>query len=310
LGRWQAWDFWVTQGQQRHLFQSLVTDRLIGELLDRLEALDRLDQSLVVVVSDHGSSYWPGQSRRLLEDHAHPEDILRVPLFVKAPGQQVGRIDDRRAHTIDVLPTVAEILGVAIPWQIDGRSVLGEESTSRSTRTSYTESGRALDFSGDLDVSESLARKLASFPSAPGSEGLFAIGTHRRWVGTRIADLDVGAPSRCRVEIAREAFFLTPLHVPTRISGFVRCGPRRKAPPRVGIAIGGVLQSVAPSFATGAGEWLYSTFVSEHVLDTRPIELDVYLVEGEVAAPKLRPARFSLEPIVESVVVKGRRLSK
>ena len=59
-------------------------------------------------------------------------DIAWVPLFIKAPNQQTGGPDDRPAESIDVVPTVAEHLGVRIPWKVDGRSLLGPP---RRTRT-------------------------------------------------------------------------------------------------------------------------------------------------------------------------------
>jgi hypothetical protein len=42
---------------------------------------------------------------------------------VKMPGQQVGRVDDRDARTIDIVPTIADSLGLTIPWHVDGRSL-------------------------------------------------------------------------------------------------------------------------------------------------------------------------------------------
>jgi hypothetical protein len=46
--------------------------------------------------------------------------------MIKAPHQEQGVVDDRLAQTIDVLPTVADILGVHIPWKVDGKSLLGK----------------------------------------------------------------------------------------------------------------------------------------------------------------------------------------
>ena len=64
--------------QQRHLLQAGFADRFIGNLLDRLQALDIYDESLVVVTADHGSSFRHGQSRRNRSD-GNLADILLVP---------------------------------------------------------------------------------------------------------------------------------------------------------------------------------------------------------------------------------------
>ena len=47
-----------------------------------------------------------------------------MPLFIKLPGQRRGRIISRPVRTIDLLPTIADVLGIRIPWHVDGRSLL------------------------------------------------------------------------------------------------------------------------------------------------------------------------------------------
>ena len=44
-----------------------------------------------------------------------------VPLFIKAPHQSSGIVETTPARTIDVLPTVAEHLGIELPWQHQGQ---------------------------------------------------------------------------------------------------------------------------------------------------------------------------------------------
>ncbi len=46
-----------------------------------------------------------------------------MPLFVKLPGQRRGRLDDRAALTVDVVPTIAEELGLDFTPGADGRSL-------------------------------------------------------------------------------------------------------------------------------------------------------------------------------------------
>jgi hypothetical protein len=91
---------WTTQpvpvqlGLQRHLLQVAYTDRLVGEVLDRLKAQGLYDRALVIVTADHGNSFTPGHIQRLLQPgNAH--ELLWVPLFIKTPHQRAGRVDDR-----------------------------------------------------------------------------------------------------------------------------------------------------------------------------------------------------------------------
>ena len=82
------------------------------------------DQALIVLTADHGISFRPGVSRRAARG-AGAADVLGMPLFVKLPRQRRGAVDDRHATTADVLPTIADALGIRLRWPIDGRSLLG-----------------------------------------------------------------------------------------------------------------------------------------------------------------------------------------
>jgi Sulfatase len=119
-------------GHQRHLLQLQAIDRLLGQLLDTLEEQDALDDSLVVVTADHGESFVPDQLMRGLTD-ANEAQVMWTPLFVKAPGQTEPRVDDANVLGIDVMPTVADMLGVDLPWEVDGTPVteVGERDDTK-----------------------------------------------------------------------------------------------------------------------------------------------------------------------------------
>lgn len=124
--KWGEDDWLVVQGYQRHLLQVGFVDKLVGDLLTRLKAIDLYDQSLIVITADHGVSFWPNESRKGASP-AHLQDILGVPLFIKAPYQREGVVSDRPVKAIDIVPTMADILGISLPWPVDGRSVYTTE---------------------------------------------------------------------------------------------------------------------------------------------------------------------------------------
>ena len=109
-----------TQAYQRYLLQMGFADRQIGRLLQRLEETGSLDRSLLVVTADHGVGFRAGKGRRAVDGGSLAE-IANVPLFVKEPGQRAGRVDDGPALTIDVLPTIAQSLGIDRSDRFDGR---------------------------------------------------------------------------------------------------------------------------------------------------------------------------------------------
>ena len=45
-------------------------------------------------------------------------DVAWVPFFIKSPGQRAGHDSDEPVQLVDVLPTIADILDVHIPWRV------------------------------------------------------------------------------------------------------------------------------------------------------------------------------------------------
>jgi hypothetical protein len=174
---------------QRYFLQSVHVDRLVGELLDRLEATSALDDALVVILADHGVSLEPGSGLRGSEDGegATRHGVQPVPLFVKLPGQRDGVIDDRPAQIIDVLPTIADALGLDLPdqWEFEGRSLL--DSPARN------EPRRWLDgqLSSELHPESFGARVRSSIVDLPARTDFVGVGPHGSLIGRAVADLNI-----------------------------------------------------------------------------------------------------------------------
>jgi hypothetical protein len=167
--RHEEWgpDPWLAaQAQQRYLLQVGYVDRVLGRLLDKLEATGLLERALVVVTADHGVSLQAGDGRRT--SRAHSEDIAFVPLFVKLPGQREPRMVDRPVPTTDVLPTIARVLGIELPWRPDaGLAMDGDRLNVRAL-------ARGRD--------ETLARQVALFGSGDWKR-VYSAGPHGDLVG-------------------------------------------------------------------------------------------------------------------------------
>jgi hypothetical protein len=190
----------VAQAYQRHLLQLACTDRLLGELLRKLRETGVYDQAMLVVTADQGVSVEAGQSRRSV-DPAHPTnlaDLAFVPLFVKRPGQQDGQVVDTHVRTLDIVPTIAQTLGISIPWRVDGRSVFGP---GHSDRVEFlTDRGLA---QADVHAlaqqrAGTVRRKAALF-----GPSLLELGPHRELLGRRVSDLHV-VPANARASIDGE----------------------------------------------------------------------------------------------------------
>jgi arylsulfatase A-like enzyme len=98
-------------------------DEEIGRLLDALEAAGVLDNTYVILTSDHGDLFERGDSGHatsLLYDA-----VIHIPLLIAAPGQ-TSRVDVRTpTSNTDLLPTLLQFAGRAIPAGLDGRLLPG-----------------------------------------------------------------------------------------------------------------------------------------------------------------------------------------
>ena len=188
---------------QRHLLQLGQVDSLLGELLDRLEGLGLLERAVVVVTADHGCSFLVGERMRGGSEKS-VRDILHVPLFVKLPGQTEGRIDERNVEAFDILPTLADALGVEVSWRLDGTSALDASLPARKTKTL-----RRKQQIGEPIVVDAapptripgLDLKLRFFGSRPGWEGVYAMGPRPDLLGRARDELALSDPARAVARI-------------------------------------------------------------------------------------------------------------
>jgi len=115
----------------------LYADAQIGRLMAALERKHLLEHTLIVVAGDHGESLGEHGER----DHGIfvYENVLRVPLIIRAPGS-VSRLVRDTAQLIDIVPTILDIAGIPAP-PVDGRSLREAMKGHRDDdREAYAES--------------------------------------------------------------------------------------------------------------------------------------------------------------------------
>jgi arylsulfatase A-like enzyme len=125
----------------------LETDRHIGEFLDFLDRKGLSDKVLVAVTSDHGEELGEHYiSRSGRHGHSCLDNLVKVPLIIRNPceGYPVKRID-RQVRLVDVMPTIADILGAPVEGDVDGASLVplmrGEDSSPRPAAGGATKGG-------------------------------------------------------------------------------------------------------------------------------------------------------------------------
>ncbi len=94
-------------------------DSHLVRMLDRLQELDELENTLVIVTSDNGMSF-PRAKANLYEDGIH------MPLAISWPKRVDGpRSVNDLVNLVDIMPTIAEATGLVVaPKEVDGRSLL------------------------------------------------------------------------------------------------------------------------------------------------------------------------------------------
>jgi arylsulfatase A-like enzyme len=99
------------------------SDFWIGNLLDWMKTQPWWSDTAVIVTADHGEAF--GEHEMYKHAFELWEVLVRVPMFVFAPGVKKRAIELRRSH-LDLAPTVLELMGVPIPQGFQGRSLVPE----------------------------------------------------------------------------------------------------------------------------------------------------------------------------------------
>jgi hypothetical protein len=140
---------------ERYRRQVMYVDNELGRLVAQLKRVGLYEKSLLIVTADHGVSYRfeaPGREFKEVEGvFVNADLILTVPLFIKVPFQKEGFTSDRDVQLIDLVPTVAEVQGLDVPWPVAGRSIFASEEETRAKIVYYSAEGR-LEFPDDLGI--------------------------------------------------------------------------------------------------------------------------------------------------------------
>ena len=98
------------------------TDSNVAKILDLLEGTGRFDNTIVVVVSDHGEEF--GEHGRLGHNKTLNEEVLRVPLIMRYPVQIPANLRSNAVVSlVDLAPTIIDLCGFPAPPDHWGRSL-------------------------------------------------------------------------------------------------------------------------------------------------------------------------------------------
>jgi arylsulfatase A-like enzyme/Tfp pilus assembly protein PilF len=107
--------------QNRYAGEVAYTDHCVGQVLEKLNALELSDSTLVIITSDHGEML--GEHGEASHQYFIYQSAIKVPLIVKLPGQKKpGRIS-AISGIIDIVPTICTLVGIDPPGGIQGKDL-------------------------------------------------------------------------------------------------------------------------------------------------------------------------------------------
>lgn len=292
--RWSDDEWLVTQAYQRHLLEVSRIDSMVGAVMARLEELDIFDKSLIIVTSDHGCSFEPGgRNRGDLETVGG--DTMAVPLLIKLPYQDKGMISDENTESIDILPTISDVLDIDLAWRVDGQSMFNDTAKKREQKTLIysNENGELQKLSID-GANESrdtrLQTKLTKFGSGhTRPNGYFSIGPYGSLVGKKVMEFPVDATGKESVTIhfkEHSVFGNVDLQnsgfIPVRVSGSILNKALGDEPVHLAVEINGKIEATTRSFSERSSDLteFYAIF-SEQALRKGSNEVNFFVISTD-----------------------------
>ena len=118
--------------KQRYELMLRKADHQFEQLIQALNTSGLMDKSLIIVLSDHGESFYPYWGHGTdLRDPAQN----RIVLAIKPPGHTVGQRKDLIVSMVDLYPTILSFLGLPYPegYHLDGIDILDDSNIQRSS---------------------------------------------------------------------------------------------------------------------------------------------------------------------------------
>jgi arylsulfatase A-like enzyme len=118
----------------------LYVDEWVGRLLEEIRSLNLDERATIVVISDHGEEFQ--EHGTVLHEKLY-SSVTHVPLMIRLPGGVGATRVERVVGTVDLMPTLLDMVSVPIPESVEGSSLLpvmlGLEDASRGG-TTFSES--------------------------------------------------------------------------------------------------------------------------------------------------------------------------
>ena len=282
---WYPDSFAVNQALQKALLQIQYVDVLLGQLLDSLNSQGLFDETLLILTSDHGSSFIPGHSYRSVNDTTM-SNIASIPLLIKFPEQKAGTVDELPASLMDILPTVIDVLELNPDWTLSGTSLADKARRKQQSEIQiWDSSGRVHEFQRDVyeEHLEASARELARTFGTGSDSNLFRFGPRPQLVGLTPRDFREGEVAGGHIITDATGHFrninlkstFSPMHVWGRWVDI----PAEELPGNVAVAVNGIIQSTTQTYRIPGYEDYFSAVIPGDVFIEGRNHLQFFAIE-------------------------------
>jgi|GEM_PF-4045078 len=110
-------------------------DREFEKFIEELEKINKIDQTIFILTSDHGESFyyqWVGHNAPSFFSN----ELIKVPLIIKTPNSKFKYVK-KLGSVIDIFPTLLDILGFPKPFWVKGISLFDNYKTHNFVYSGY-----------------------------------------------------------------------------------------------------------------------------------------------------------------------------
>ncbi|MBN8550176.1 MAG: sulfatase-like hydrolase/transferase [Deltaproteobacteria bacterium] len=323
--RWMDEPELIELSYQQFLLQVGTADTLFGNLVRKLKEIGVYDRALIVLAADHGVSFQVGTYRRGHPHHpSFYEDILKIPLFVKLPFQTSPVVAEQNVETIDILPTILDVLKLRPLEETEGVSAFSAAAAKRTekkflvgripegkTRTSDHVADWGKDMAGtavEVDIPGEFPRSTLDWKlSLPGYQSPnpvnpFFIGPHSDLLGKAVSQFSIGESVAGSLKFFDKRgptdrngnvnFKKNSSQCPCSFSGSLN-GSQFRVGDELALAVNGTLQSFAKVMQDREkGERHFSMFVSDAAYRDGENKVEFFLLRSQGSELQFLPLRI------------------
>lgn len=117
------------------------TDEKFKGFLAELKKMGVMDKTIFVLTSDHGTEFY--EHKRFDHGFSLYDELIHVPLIIKLPGQKSGKVIKDQVSSLDIMPTLLDLLEVKMPEkaknQLRGTSLIPALKGKQVAKDVYSE---------------------------------------------------------------------------------------------------------------------------------------------------------------------------